>query len=280
MGILRYEPEAQPNSEETIRLLYVSASRYEGDWNSIRHTHSFTELFYVTKGSGSFLAEGVRLPVSANDLVIINPQISHTETSLPSAPLEYITLGIEGVSFSFEKQANYALFHCKSLKNEFSFYFSALLKEQQQKKKDYQEICKNLLEILLIQLSRLQAQTFEIVALPRASQECSRVKRYIDANYGAELTLESLAAMAHLNKYYFSHSFSHTYGVSPISYLTSRRLKAAKELLQTTDYSVAEVARLSGFSSQSYFSQAFRKKYGITAGNCRKEKNKRLQSLE
>ena len=36
------------------RLLYVSSSKYEGDWHSQLHSHHFTELFYVTKGCGGF----------------------------------------------------------------------------------------------------------------------------------------------------------------------------------------------------------------------------------
>ncbi len=42
---------------DTIKLLYVSTSKYEGDWQSILHSHPFSELFYVVQGSGSFITE-------------------------------------------------------------------------------------------------------------------------------------------------------------------------------------------------------------------------------
>lgn len=273
MGILRYETEPLQAEKfinrKSAHLVYISTSRYEEDWNSICHSHSFAELFYVVNGSGSFLIEDIEFPVTSNDMVIINPQIAHTETSYSSHPLEYITLGIQGISFSFDYETDYALFHCGSLKKELSFYFSTLLSEYEKKEAGYEQICQNLLEVLLLQLSRLSAQSFEVVVMPRASRECSKIKRYIDANYASDLSLESLAAMAHLNKYYFAHSFAKAYGTSPMNYLTSQRLAAAKELLETTDYSIAEIARISGFSSQSYFSQAFRRQYGITAGKYR-----------
>ena len=84
------------------RLLYVTTSKYEGDWQSILHAHPFSELFYVVDGKGTFLAEGSEFPVGKNDMVIINPHVQHTEKSLDTAPLDYIVLGIEGLSFSFE----------------------------------------------------------------------------------------------------------------------------------------------------------------------------------
>ena len=35
-------------------LLYISKSRFGGDWNSTAHTHSCTELFYCLSGEGQF----------------------------------------------------------------------------------------------------------------------------------------------------------------------------------------------------------------------------------
>ena len=50
-----------------------------------------------------------------------------------------------------------------------------------------------------------------------------------------------------------------------ISYLCEVRIKASRELLASTDYSITEVAQLSGFSSQSYFAQCFQKYCRMTA---------------
>lgn len=42
----RYEFNMDVPPREAIRLLYVSKSRFGGDWNSVPHTHSCTEVFY------------------------------------------------------------------------------------------------------------------------------------------------------------------------------------------------------------------------------------------
>ena len=82
-----------PSCFEGLKLLYVSTSKYEGDWQSILHSHSFCELFYVVQGSGSFITEDTEFPACENDMVIISPHVQHTEKSLYSTPLEYIVLG-------------------------------------------------------------------------------------------------------------------------------------------------------------------------------------------
>lgn len=49
------------------------------------------------------------------------------------------------------------------------------------------------------------------------------------------------------------------------------RLEKAKQLLDTTDSPVAEIADLTGFSSSSYFSNLYKKKYGIPPGRSREK---------
>lgn len=97
----RYELNMDVPPREAIRLMYVSKSRFGGDWNSVPHTHSCTEVFYCVDGRGQFNVEGKMLDVAPDDMVIVNPRTLHTELSYQACPLEYIVLGIEGVrSFS------------------------------------------------------------------------------------------------------------------------------------------------------------------------------------
>ena len=56
-----------------------------------------------------------------------------------------------------------------------------------------------------------------------------------------------------------------------MSYLNQRRLITGQELLSSTDMSVAAIASQCGFSSQSYFSQSFKKYCGMTPAEYRKK---------
>ena len=66
----------------TAKLLNVASAKYGGDWNSVPHTHNHVELFYIIGGKGQFLINDELYPVNTNHLVIINPNVPHTEVSL------------------------------------------------------------------------------------------------------------------------------------------------------------------------------------------------------
>ena len=67
-----------------------------------------------------------------------------------------------------------------------------------------------------------------------------------------------------MNKYYMVHSFTRYAGLSPIQYLNRRRLEIACHLLESSNHSISDISSLTGFSSQSYFTQTFRKAFGMT----------------
>ena len=58
--------------------------------------------------------------------------------------------------------------------------------------------------------------------------------------------------------------------ISPINYLNRKRIEVCKDLLENSDYDISDIAHLTGFSSQSYLSQSFRKYCQMTAGTYRK----------
>ena len=100
----RYDLNMDVPPREALRLLYVSKSRFGGDWNSVPHTHSCTEVFYCVSGRGQFNVEGKLLDVMPDDMVIVNPRVQHTELSYQAHPLEYIVLGIEGIEILFDQK--------------------------------------------------------------------------------------------------------------------------------------------------------------------------------
>ena len=270
MGISRYPLKNDENGSINARLLYVTYSKFENDWPSLAHSHPFAELCYIRSGKGVYLIEGKPCPVKEEDLIIINANVSHTEKSDGDQPLEYIILGVEGMRFSFEGNSEHIIFSCRKEHGDFLFYMDALLREMEEKRKDYEKICQNLLEIMIIRLLRRTSFSFEYEAPVSSSRECIRLKHYIEANYNRDITLDTLAQFSHLNKYYLAHAFTRYFGRSPISYLCEVRIKASRELLASTDYSITEIAQLSGFSSQSYFAQCFRKYCRMTASAYRK----------
>lgn len=263
------------SSRSDFQLRYISISKYEGDWNSMPHTHQFTELFYVLHGEGVFYIEREKVPVKTDDLIIINPNVEHTEKTFPNNPMEYIVFGVEGLAFSFPEHdqaygRGYSFYSYGSDKNQFINFAQLMMHEFQDKKPGFEKVCHGLLEVLLVYISRKQKLSVISESSFQLSKECAIAKRYIDTNYAQDITLDSLADLTHINKFYLAHSFTECIGQSPISYLTERRLAACKELLSSSNLSVTQIATSAGFSSQSYFSQIFNKKVGMSPRQYRK----------
>ena len=266
----RYYYNLDPNQSFTIRgtakLLNVASSRYGGDWHSVPHTHNYTELFYIVGGKGQFLIEDRCFPVDSNNLVIINPNVVHTEASLNSQPLEYIVLGIEGIALATSENSNgqfCILDHFESV--EISSCLRNIIRETELKNTGYEDICQAYMEILIIRLMR--STSLAVPAEPQVvsgNRQCALVRRYIDLHFKDPLTLELLANEAHMNKYYLSHAFKQEYGISPINYMISRRIEESKYLLAETDLPMSQIAQLLGFSSLSYFSQVFRRTQSLS----------------
>ena len=250
----------------TAKLLNVASAKYGGDWHSVPHTHNHMELFYILGGKGQFSIQDQLYPVNANNLVIINPNVTHTEVSLNAQPLEYIVLGIDGIELQTSANSNGQF----NILNEFesvdiSGCLRNIIREMELKNTGYEDICQAYMEILIIRLMRNTA--LDIPSEPHsvaANRQCAAVRRYIDLHFKESLTLEQLAEEGHMNKFYLSHAFKREYGISPINYMISRRIEESKYLLAETDLSMSQIAQLLGFSSLSYFSQAFRRTQSIS----------------
>ena len=261
----------------TAKLLNVASAKYSGNWQCSLHTHDFMELFYIIGGTGLFLIEDQKRQVTVNDIVIINPNVSHTEASIDAQSLEYIVLGIGGIQLAANKHSNGAfciLDHHES--SEISGCFWNILREMEQKSTGFQDVCQACMEMLVIRLMR--SRDLSVPAEPRAASgngQCAAVKHYIDLHFKESLSLGQLAEKAHMDKYYLAHTFKEEYGTSPINYMITRRIVESRYLLSETDLSLTQIAQMLGFSSPSYFSQAFRKAQGISPIDYRKS-TKRL----
>lgn len=268
-----YELESTKATKINARLLYITSARYGADWHSLMHIHACAELFYVTSGAGTFRLEDKSFAIGQDDMIIVNPNVEHTEVGGGDNPLEYIVLGIDGLDFVFgeERDPRYSQFNYRENREEIVFYLKTLLKEIETKSVDYEVVCQNLLEVLLVKLIQHTAYTMTISASRKTSKECAAVKRYIDSNYKENITLETLAELTHVNKYYLVHAFHRENGISPITYLIKRRIRESKYLLGNTNYTLSQISQMLGFSSQSYFSQSFKRAENLSPNEYRKQ---------
>jgi len=96
----------------------------------------------------------------------------------------------------------------------------------------------------------------------------SRVLDYVESNLTQEITVDQLASVAALSRFHFSRMFKATTGCPPSRFIGRRRLELAKSLL-VEGISIAQVARMCRFSSDSNFVRAFRRATGLTPAQYR-----------
>ncbi len=77
------------------------------------------------------------------------------------------------------------------------------------------------------------------------------------------MNISYLAQLCSISETYFRRLFFKTYGMSPVKYINNLRIERAKELIKSDMYSICEVALLSGYKDESYFSREFKKATGV-----------------
>lgn len=89
---------------------------------------------------------------------------------------------------------------------------------------------------------------------------------YIEKHPVMDVDVDFYANLCGMSNSGFRRSFREHVGVSPIEYRNDLRLRYAKMLLTSGEYSVEEAARQSGFHNISFFYRLFRRKFGSSPG--------------
>lgn len=266
MGNVRYDFQEPPANSGDLRLIYCALSRYDGSWHSIVHSHAHAELFYCVRGKGVLEMAGEHIALSSGSFLLINPLVEHTERSDAGGMLEYIVIGVGGVRFygTDGTQPRYCLLDERASSRELLPYFQDMISEVSRKREDYMTICMRILDVIFAKASRqAQVERCDTTITPGAC-ECAEAKRLMDERFQEHITLDWLAERTHISKYYLTRAFHRHYGIAPMHYLCERRLREARHLLESTDHTLSDICTLTGFSSQSYFSQAFKREAGIS----------------
>jgi len=97
-----------------------------------------------------------------------------------------------------------------------------------------------------------------------AATKARQVQEFLHENLSCKISVADLAAVCGLSGGHFIAAFTQTFRQSPHQYLLHLRLSCAERLLVETTLPVTEVACLSGFSSQSHLTSAFRRNKNLT----------------
>jgi len=97
-------------------------------------------------------------------------------------------------------------------------------------------------------------------------------------NLEHDWTLEEMAEMLNISKSYLVKLFKAETGMSAVAWLRNERLEKARELLEESWEQVSQIGLNVGMPNDSHFTRDFKKKYGTTPTNYRKQYNEMLQA--
>ena len=100
--------------------------------------------------------------------------------------------------------------------------------------------------------------------------ELKSLRERIYENPSERFSVQSLADELHLSKSYFQHIYKECFGVPPTADIIHNRTEYAKQLLDSTAFSVSRISEKLGYGSDVDFIKQFRKQTGMTPLEYRK----------
>lgn len=111
------------------------------------------------------------------------------------------------------------------------------------------------------------------------NEQAMEILKDVAQNFSQGVSLNSLAEKYHYSVAYLSRMIKKETGFSFSEILNSIRLAQAAELLQKDCGKISMVGEMAGFSDQKYFSQVFKKAFGVSPGEFRKQEETQLYSI-
>ena len=101
---------------------------------------------------------------------------------------------------------------------------------------------------------------------PLRDARVERALELLNRDISKRWTVDLLARAVGLSRPAFARQFLRVLGLSPMRYLTQRRMQEAAALLLGSDAALAEIARHVGYRSEFAFNRAFKKQYRVPPG--------------
>ncbi|WNQ09490.1 AraC family transcriptional regulator [Paenibacillus aurantius] len=278
--------------DEKVALQKLSCQPHE---TFPEHTHTFIELVYIWRGTGTQLINGQGFPVQRGDLIWINPGDYHSFTS--PGEMQYINLLFEPDFLSEQERttvsdlpASYEL--SPALFREFggkvpgtachvSFrgkpmlelegLLDAMMEEFTAKKEGYRSMLRGYTTLLLTRTFRMMQKNLAGTEHRDACNVLPGLLTYIEEHYTDRITLQDLSRESFYSPYYIGKIFKEQLGSTFTEYVQEIRLREAKRLLLETDETAEAIGRSVGYPDKTQFYRIFKQAFGLTPQQMRKQ---------
>lgn len=257
------------------------------------HSHNHFEINYIYAGEARQLIDEERRILTAGEFCIIAPNMRHNvlvdskDALVISFPVRKSTFDTifgnlltqnDLLSTFFkntlyrENQSNYLLFKTMQDDPEIVRLVQRIAIESNSSRKYAAVYVDNLVPLLFYTLLRKYSSTvlyYGEDAADRAQSNFTLILTYVQSHYQT-VTLEELAGIFNYSTAYISRLFRRNMNQSFTAIVQNLRMQHAAEYLQNTEDSIAEITVRVGYDSTDYFTRNFRRHYGCTPTEYRK----------
>lgn len=240
-----------------------------------RRTPMFEIEIPIEKGGVSYI-DSEEMPINTNMIICAKPgQLRHTRMPFKCLYIHFIIR--EGVLYDILSEI--PAFTVTENSHEYRDIFERMCKYGE----TAQENDKIMLNSIVIQLVyKLSEETknrlYQYRMKSNNYRDVEKAIKYIKENLTSTLKLETIAAYVGFSPIHFHNCFKSATGKTLHEYVEELRITKATNLLLTTNQTLTEIAYQCGFSSQSYFSYAFKRRMKMTPREYTKEVYKRYDA--
>ncbi|MBE6700570.1 MAG: helix-turn-helix domain-containing protein [Ruminococcaceae bacterium] len=234
------------------------------------HYHSFFEVYYLEKGECNYFVGGRTYHAIAGDVVIIPEGVIHKTTY--NAPylrrIIYFTRHFLPSSVIKALPTMLYLYRNPDISDSIREIFDEIKGEYNCPDQYTEDSLKSLVYRLFFLLARNLNKTMEKAS---NSDFVIEAVKLVGDNYMSDITLKSMAQKLSVSPEHLSRTFKKETGFGFNEYLTLVRLQKAETMLREEDnISISHVSSKCGFNDSNYFSDKFKKYYGVSPLKYRK----------
>ncbi|MEP6682020.1 MAG: AraC family transcriptional regulator [Parafilimonas sp.] len=261
--------------------------REEYYFSSVFHSHPEFELVYIKEGFGKRIIGNKTDEFKDGELILIGPNVPHvwmSDKSFAGNDLKKSRATVVYFNPKIFSELFYSMEETRPLKNlfmhaEHGVEITGAAKTQviQKLKNIIQATGINKIICLLDILNTIAAHNQfncldkDVVTNKyRTSGKLTYIFDYVNSNIKKNIALKDVAKIANLTPESFCRFFKQKTGKKFIDYLHETRLASAKQLLLSTDLTIAEIAYQTGFKTTSNFNLLFKKNIGFSPTSYRK----------
>lgn len=225
------------------------------------------QLLYIVSGKGHFYFHGEDRVVYAGRMVLIQPrQEQRYEYFGEDKPevywVHFTGSDVKNILRSYNIPMDDPIFY-SGASSTYSYLFKEMIHELQNCKTGYEDLLTMYLRQIFLLVQRTRQEERPTVST-YIQEEMEFARRYFNEHYNEPISIQEYAESRNMSVCYFQRNFKQIVKHTPMQYLLTIRVNNAASLLETTDYSMAEIAAIVGYEDPLYFSRLFRKIKGVS----------------